>query len=229
MSKSSAETTRDSVQKYKNAGLIQAKVWVHPEEAWKFITWLIQPEIQEWWSMESNYLPIRRSVLKSPTYQEFLAGQEFFGIDYAEASRHFERAREIDPAFVQPLLYLATAYGNQRQYDRAVSAIDRLQQRRDELTPFERCLVDWYAADLPGHLEEALKHARQALQLAPTSGTVNYIGAIEALHLNRPQEVVARRETLERNEPFLRRTAGSWRTFCASRSSIGCAPGTFFS
>ena len=33
MPKSSAETTRNSVQKYKNAGLIQAKVWVHPKEA----------------------------------------------------------------------------------------------------------------------------------------------------------------------------------------------------
>lgn len=35
MPKSSAETTRDSVQKYRNAGLIQAKVWIHPEEAQK--------------------------------------------------------------------------------------------------------------------------------------------------------------------------------------------------
>jgi len=33
MPKSSAETTRTSVQKYKNAGLIQAKIWTHPEEA----------------------------------------------------------------------------------------------------------------------------------------------------------------------------------------------------
>jgi quinolinate synthase len=33
MSKSSAQATRDNVVKYKNAGLIQAKIWVHPEEA----------------------------------------------------------------------------------------------------------------------------------------------------------------------------------------------------
>ena len=35
MPKSSAEATRDSVQKYRNAGLIQAKIWIHPKEAWK--------------------------------------------------------------------------------------------------------------------------------------------------------------------------------------------------
>lgn len=30
---SQADRTRSSVQKYKDAGLIQAKVWVHPDEA----------------------------------------------------------------------------------------------------------------------------------------------------------------------------------------------------
>lgn len=30
---SNADRTRNSVQKYKDAGLIQAKVWVHPDEA----------------------------------------------------------------------------------------------------------------------------------------------------------------------------------------------------
>ena len=35
MPKSSAETTRDSVEKYRKAGLIQAKIWVHPAEALK--------------------------------------------------------------------------------------------------------------------------------------------------------------------------------------------------
>ncbi len=34
MTKSSADATRDSVQKYRRAGLIQAKVWTHPTEAW---------------------------------------------------------------------------------------------------------------------------------------------------------------------------------------------------
>ena len=32
---SSADRTRNSVKKYKDAGLIQAKVWVHPDEAAK--------------------------------------------------------------------------------------------------------------------------------------------------------------------------------------------------
>ena len=44
----------------------------HPKEAWEFISWFISPEVQEQWSMDSKYLPIRQSVLKSPSYRAFL-------------------------------------------------------------------------------------------------------------------------------------------------------------
>ncbi len=33
MPKTSAESTRDNVLKYRDAGLIQTKTWVHPDEA----------------------------------------------------------------------------------------------------------------------------------------------------------------------------------------------------
>jgi multiple sugar transport system substrate-binding protein len=44
----------------------------HPKEAWEFVRWFITPEVQEWWSENSAYLPIRKSVLESPTYRAFL-------------------------------------------------------------------------------------------------------------------------------------------------------------
>lgn len=43
-----------------------------PDAAWDFVKWIIQPEIQAYWSMESGYLPIRQSVVDVPEFQSFL-------------------------------------------------------------------------------------------------------------------------------------------------------------
>lgn len=44
----------------------------HPEEAWTFVKWMLQPETQAYFSMESGYLPVRMSTLSLPEYQEHL-------------------------------------------------------------------------------------------------------------------------------------------------------------
>jgi multiple sugar transport system substrate-binding protein len=44
----------------------------HPDEAWKFIKWILRPEIQAFWSMKSGYLPVRRSVLEVDEFKTFL-------------------------------------------------------------------------------------------------------------------------------------------------------------
>lgn len=44
----------------------------HPAEAWKFIKWILQPENQAMFSMESGYLPVRRSALQLESYKKFL-------------------------------------------------------------------------------------------------------------------------------------------------------------
>ena len=64
----------------------------HPDEAWQFVKWMIQPEIQAFWSMESGYLPIRHAALKVPEFQQFLQqnpGQKAFveQMEYAIAQR----------------------------------------------------------------------------------------------------------------------------------------------
>ncbi|MBT8400719.1 MAG: ABC transporter substrate-binding protein, partial [Rhodothermia bacterium] len=37
------------------------KQTTHPDEAWTFVKWILDPEIQAFWSMESGYLPVRQS------------------------------------------------------------------------------------------------------------------------------------------------------------------------
>ncbi|UCC68364.1 MAG: ABC transporter substrate-binding protein [Armatimonadota bacterium] len=97
----------------------------HPEEAWKFITWLIKPEIQEWWSMESNYLPIRRSVLKSPTYQEFLAGHPAMKV-FAEQMEYAYAEPVLLPQGTEVNLQLATGI------EKAVRNVASPKQALDE-------------------------------------------------------------------------------------------------
>lgn len=53
-------------------GMAVFKQSKHPGAAWKFIKWVIQPEVQAKFSMNSGYLPIRKSVLEMTEYQNFL-------------------------------------------------------------------------------------------------------------------------------------------------------------
>lgn len=45
----------------------------HPKEAWTFVKWMLNPEVQAMFSMKSGYLPVRRSTLDLPAYRDFLA------------------------------------------------------------------------------------------------------------------------------------------------------------
>lgn len=44
----------------------------HADEAWTFVKWVTQPEIQAFFSIESGYLPVRQSTLELPTYRAHL-------------------------------------------------------------------------------------------------------------------------------------------------------------
>ena len=52
----------------------------HPNEAWKFIKWLIKPEVQAFWAMKSGYLPIRHAVLNVPEFQNYLKDHHDFRV-----------------------------------------------------------------------------------------------------------------------------------------------------
>lgn len=82
----------------------------NPDSAWKFIKWMISPEVQAFWSIKSGYLPIRHAVSDVPEFQEYLkvnpnfkvfvdqmeVGQAQRPIDYGglEISRNLAEALE---------------------------------------------------------------------------------------------------------------------------------------
>jgi multiple sugar transport system substrate-binding protein len=48
----------------------------HPDAAWTFVKWIIDPQVQAFWSMESGYLPVLQSVLEVDEYAAFLEGNQ---------------------------------------------------------------------------------------------------------------------------------------------------------
>ncbi len=43
-----------------------------PDAAWTFVKWILKPETQARWSIDSGYLPVRRSVRQVPEFIEYL-------------------------------------------------------------------------------------------------------------------------------------------------------------
>jgi len=146
-------------------------------------------------------------------YKEFLQGLEYFGIDYPKAIQHFERASELDPLFMLPKFYIAIAFGNQERYAEAESIIRFLNENREQFSPLDRILLDWYTADLNGRYAEALRYLLQAEKLAPKNTAFNYIHGLLAVNINQPEETVKTFAKLDSIDPDIlyTRILGAWR------------------
>ena len=67
----------------------------HPKEAWKFLKWMIKPEVQAFWAMKSGYLPIRHAVHNVPEFQKYLTENPNFKVfvdqmDVGQAQRSID-------------------------------------------------------------------------------------------------------------------------------------------
>lgn len=83
----------------------------HPDEAWKFIKWMIQSEIQAFWSIKSGYLPIRHAVLKVPEFQKYLNENPNFNV-FVEQMEVGQAQRPIDNGGLEISRHLAEAIEN---------------------------------------------------------------------------------------------------------------------
>lgn len=143
-------------------------------------------------------------------YQEYMSGIEYFGLDYARALRHFERAAELDPDFMSPRLRMIGIYSNTGAYEKAESVARFLDIHREKLTPLERALLDWWKASLQGKLEECFRILRQAEKLAPKDTVTRYLVGLYALHTNRPQITVDTLTKSKLPETWYKYIPGSW-------------------
>ena len=105
----------------------------HPKEAWTFVKWLTRPEVQEFFSIKSGYLPIRKSVLTRKAYQDFLATDPAMRVFVGQME--VGRARSpIDYHRVEINRYLAeaiekTIVGNADP----LAALDEAAEKSDQL------------------------------------------------------------------------------------------------
>jgi len=145
-------------------------------------------------------------------YREYLLGRELFGKDYAEADRHFIRANEIDPGFLEPIFWIAVSNGNRGEYAKADVIVRRLDQDRERLAPYERHLLDWYEAVIQGRYEDSLRSSLKAVRLAPWGLTLKYIVGNAALDANRPQVTIDTYLTFSQDdkERYYARPMGHW-------------------
>ena len=128
-----------------------------------------------------------------PAYEAhvaFMEGMEYYGLDYEHAFERFEHALDIDPDFVRPMLFMGIGYRNLGQDAEAHSMVEMLEQERDQLSTYDRHVLDWFAYSVEGSREEALATLLQLEEIAPGDGFVNFQVGSDALQLNRPRLTV---------------------------------------
>jgi serine/threonine protein kinase/tetratricopeptide (TPR) repeat protein len=107
-------------------------------------------------------------------YREYIAGLWLFAVDNPKAVAHFQRAAELDPGFVTPLLMMSSILSAWGQNVEAKAVVDRLEEQRHEMTNLERHLLDYYQTKLQGNFQQAVQHLRLAEQQAPQSLFVKF-------------------------------------------------------
>jgi tetratricopeptide (TPR) repeat protein len=131
-----------------------------------------------------------RHIPTYEAYQEFITGYEEFGLDYANAFAHFEKALDLDPEFMNPRLAMGIGYTNQGQYEQAAFHLDKINEKRETHTPWERDYLDWALANLEGNQAQQMHFLRRLERQSPHDSIVNYLIGLVAIEQNRPQVTI---------------------------------------
>ncbi|TFH00284.1 MAG: extracellular solute-binding protein, partial [Calditrichales bacterium] len=73
--------------------LVIFKQSVNPDQAWKFVKWVIDPGVQARFSINSGYLPVRRATLNIPSYSAHLQNDQALQVFVREMNS--ARTREM--------------------------------------------------------------------------------------------------------------------------------------
>jgi len=147
---------------------------------------------------------------RAPTYEAYEALNNALDLyvarDYDDASALFLRAYELDPTYPVPLVYASLSLRNHSDWARSDSVVTLLEDRREELSEYQRHWVDYSRAVLEGDLDRARITIRRAATLAPESKAV-YNWALMAIRMGRPMEA---RDALEPDRGAMRGISRYW-------------------
>lgn len=69
------------------------------EAAWRFMSWLAQPQQQLTWIKKSNYVPVTRATTELPAFRKYVASSQ--GLDLGYRQLPFARPRPSSAGYVQ--------------------------------------------------------------------------------------------------------------------------------
>ncbi|MFC2141897.1 protein kinase [Acidobacteriota bacterium] len=123
-------------------------------------------------------------------YREYMLGNDLFDVNFAQAIIHYERATKLDPDFLFPYIHLAMGAGTGGNWAKADSIHQFLNNRREQLTPYERHWVDAGVARVQGRYDKVLESYQQARILDPQGLALTYLVGWSANLTNRRQIAV---------------------------------------
>ncbi len=154
------------------------------------------------------------------SYRAFIEGLElFWRSDFAGSRRHFQRAIALDPQYHLPRILQIFSHTNVGEWVEAESLVSELEQRRDELSPYEGYRLDQLIAATNGDLQAAYRATHQASSISPEFGPV-FDSAVYAIALNRPKEAIEAIQTIDTSRVLIGWTM-YWELLTAARHMLG--------
>jgi class 3 adenylate cyclase/tetratricopeptide (TPR) repeat protein len=157
-------------------------------------------------------------------YSEYIAGLEYFGIDYKKANYHFIKSVENDSLFMQPRFFMASSFSGQGNYFKADSVFGIINRNRARLTTFERYMLDFNISFIKGDYLECLHYLNLAEVISPGDRQTNYLIGLCALRLNKPGLTIETYAKLDYPyEKYSNYQLGAWRlsVLCTAHHLLG--------
>jgi serine/threonine protein kinase len=146
-------------------------------------------------------------------YRYYVEGVERFGDgDFTGAIAVLNRSTELDPDFIFAHVYKAYSYIRIFQMAVADSIITAIIDKRDELAPFEKTIIDYMRANIDGDRVRALQFARTSAAYAPNSEAVS-VYVQECIYNKRPLDAINALLAIDPDSHFmatLRRSYINW-------------------
>jgi tetratricopeptide (TPR) repeat protein len=130
-------------------------------------------------------------------YREYLAGGEIFLENPERGFEHFQRAVELDPDFYPARVMAVVALNQMRRFDEGWALFEELEQRRDQLSPYERLNLDSVRLYFQARYIEALPLMRELVAQDPLNPIARSLHAEVAIWTNHPREALETLEALE--------------------------------
>ncbi len=122
---------------------------------------------------------------KYAAYVQFMEASRVFMGDNVASRPLTEKAIAIDPTYAQPYHMLARSYANVGMFDSAAAVAGRLEALRQQLSSYDRAILDFLQSDIRRDAPELVKLA-QSIYARSGDPVYAYFAAINAIVTNDP-------------------------------------------